>query len=100
MKTTKTNRATIKLSNGFLLLELSKLELEPRTDVWLDTASGRTTLFCQFSETEEKEIELVESVGFEPLFADRNDMWQGGRIVRFYADIPKGREKDYEIFRR
>lgn len=96
-------RATVKLGNDDLLAELTKLGIEPKTDVWLYTAkSGRTTLFCQFSKTESAELEFMGSIGFEP-WANRDskkDMWQGGRIVRLYADVPEGAEANYEAFRR
>ena len=96
-------RATVKLGADGLLAELAKLGIEPKTDVWLYTAkSGRTTLFCQFSKTESAELDFMGSIGFES-WANKDskrDMWQGGRIVRLYADVPEGAEGNYEAFRR
>ena len=86
-----------------LLAKLTEQAIIPKTDVWLYTSSsGRNTLFCQFSKTESEELELMASMGFEP-WANRDskkDMWQQGRILRLYADVPEGTEANYEMFRR
>jgi hypothetical protein len=98
-------RATVKASAGDLVAKMATLGLEPKADVWLHTSqNGRSTLFCQFSKSEEAELELMAECGFEN-WANKDskrDMWQTdySRIVRMYADIESGCEGNYEMFRR
>ena len=96
-------RATVKAGAEELLAKLTEQAIVPKTDVWLYTSSsGRNTLFCQFSKTESEELELMASMGFEPWSNkdSKKDMWQQGRIIRLYADVPEGTEANYEAFRR